>query len=74
MINRIKRFWEKESLKHDRAQIDKIFSSYSGVRREEEMRRVIAVFYPRRNLHRNPPKKLRGPDWKRVKYPTGNTE
>lgn len=71
LFTRYKLWWQKESLKHDRDMINRIFSGYGEIRREAELRRLIKEFYEDYHLHHNPTKLLMGGDWKRSRYTEG---
>jgi len=61
----------RENLKSDRDITNRIFSSYSPIRREEELKILVKTWLPGKHVHLNPPKKK---GWARVKYPSGDFE
>ena len=72
MKDRIIAWWRLKTLKRDRLTVDEIFAGYSGDRREQELKRLIFMYFPLRHLHKNNPKKeepLMG--WSRARYPSG---
>jgi len=71
---RFRKWQEQANLKSDRDMTNRIFGSYGLIRREEELKRLVAKWLPGKHVHSNPPRRLMGKGWGRVKYPTGDFE
>jgi len=67
-------FWEREGLTHDRSMTARIFAGYSPTKREAELKRLVEKWLPNKYIHSNSNQSLMGPDWNRVKFPSGNPE
>jgi len=68
MFKRIAQWWERESLAHNRSVIERIFSGYAPMRREEELKILVGKWLDRKHIQKNPPRRLMGKGWGRSRH------